>query len=244
MIVLDKIIKKYQKYVIDIYLEDDFLKKTKVEKKVDDLIDKVYEHHVENDFYNELFQSKEPFILAHIANISFCRNYDLYKSLEILGWIKNNAYDLTFTENQEKNRFWQENFSKRSVDELKRRILFYEKVADHQLFLDYYHCLHLFDCFYLKYLYKDVKESRKYMDSIFQLVAKVKKVQKESKFFEILLEESQLMPDRLYYIMTCYVMCKFGYRKDEARARLSQILENEIPLVMWKMLKEFISEVE
>ena len=240
---LEKIIQKYEKNVIKLYLEDDFVKKTRIERKIDAIIAEVYEQHVEDEFYNKMFASTNLFVLAHIANSSFCNNFDLYKSLEILESIKSNAYNLFFTDIEEKNIFWQDFFSKMSLVNIRNKIEFYESINDQELFDAYYYCTDLFDKYYEKYLLNDVQTCINFLELIFASISKLQEEKKESKFFDILLTKSIPMQSRLYLIMTCYLMCHYNYRFHEAMNILLQIKEKDVPLPMWRMLRDILNQL-
>jgi hypothetical protein len=138
---IEKLIADFENLAYKVFAEDDFSKKNKIETKIGTLVDKVYEQGVEQIFYDKLFNCDNLHARIEIAFVSSNRNYDLYKSLEVLESIKKDAYTLTFFEDVQKNKKWQEYFSNLSNLQIKEKIAFLEETNDEFLFKIYYDCI-------------------------------------------------------------------------------------------------------
>lgn len=233
---LENFIKKYKKLVIEVYLEEDFVKKNKINKKIDSLVESVYNQNQEDEFFAILFEDEEPFVKHHIANLSFVKNYNLYKSLEIFKYIKNNACNLKFCDVEEKNKQWQEFFANISFHELEQRIALYEEISDNLVFESYFKCLNLFYVFYENYMLK--KDYLQTLNILTQTIQSCKSEQKINKLFNILVKQTKNAKSKLDIIITCLMMKKFNYKTNEAEKLLMEICENEVSLIMWKLLNE------
>lgn len=235
---LNKYIDMYKNLVAEVYNEEDFKKQNKIDAKIDKIINSIYNENLENEFYNILFESHEPFVVAHISNISFYKNHNLKLSLEKMKWIKQNAQSLRFVENNEKNKKWQDYFANKSLKEMEDRLALYNKINDKNLFNKFFAFQQICDDLFQNYLIK-----RNWFDKKQELLLSIEELEEKSKFFEICLEKFKEAKTPLYAILTYYAMCKFNYNRQEAIYALKNINETEINQILLKLRNEILTEI-
>lgn len=238
---ISKLIDKYKKLVVEVYNEEDLVKQNKIDVKIDKIINEVYEEHLEKEFFKTLFDSSEAPIVAHISDVSFCKNYDLKTSLEKMKWLKNNANELQFVEDLQKNKKWQSFYANKSITEIEDRVAFYNKINDEVLFNNFFTFQQLCDDLFQIYISKKNLSSKK--QELLLSIEDLKKVSKEKKFFDICIEKFKETKTPLYIILTYYVMGKFDYKKKEAIYALKTIDETRMNLPMLKLRNELLFEI-
>jgi hypothetical protein len=241
---IEKIIADFESLAYNVFAEDDFSKKNKIETKIDALVDKVYEQGVEQIFYDRLFNSTNLLARIEIAFVSSNRNYDLYKSLEVLKSIKKDAYSLTFFEDNQKNKKWQDYFANLSNVQLRGKIAFLEDTNDEFLFKKYYDCIYLFGQYYDSYILSKLVLMQEIKEKILSLLEGVKAEGKLNQFFEILFKQAKKEKSLLNLILINYFSWLEKYNPDQAEKNLKQILKNkQLNPKMLTFVKERLSEM-
>jgi hypothetical protein len=244
---IEKIIADFESLAYKVFAEDNFSKKNKIETKIDTLVDKVYEQGVEQIFFDRLFNSTNLLARIEIAFVSSNRNYDLYKSLEVLESIKKDAYTLTFFEDIQKNKKWQDYFSNLSNVQLKEKIAFLKETNDEFLFKKYYDCIYLLGQYYYSYILYKLALKQEINERIVLLFESVKAEGKLNQFFEILFKQAKKEKSLLNLILINYFSWLEKYNPNEAINNLKQILKNQNKQLNPKMLtflNDIISETE
>jgi hypothetical protein len=243
---VEKLIADFECLAYKVFAEDDFSKKNKIETKIDALIDKAYEQGLEQIFYDRLFKSDNLLARIEIAFVSCNRNYDLYKSLEVLESIKENAHSLTFFEDIQKNKKWQDYFSNLSNAQLKEKISFFEETNDKFLAKKYYDCIYLFGQYYDSYILLKFVLMQETKEKILSLLEGVKTEGKLNQFFEILSKQAERDKSLINLILTNYFSWLEKYNPNEAINNLKVIIKKRACELNPKMLlfvKERLSEM-
>lgn len=233
---IEKIISNFETLAFKVFSEDDIIKKNKIENKIELLVDKVYEQGLEQLFYDKLFNSPALFDRIEIAIVSFNRNYDLYKSLEVLEKIKNDAGNLMFFDEPEKNKKWQDYFSKFSTVQIKEKIAFLEEVNDEFLFKKYYECIELFDKYYDGYILSKQVVMQETREKILKLLDGVGNSEKLSRFFAILSAKVEESNSLIYSILINYFSWVVKYNILTAINNLQRIINKRADELNPKML--------
>jgi hypothetical protein len=243
---IEKLIAEFEKLAYQVFSEEDFNKKNQIETKIERLVDKVYAQGLEKLFYDRLFDSTDPLTRVEIAMVSSDRNYDLYKSLEVLERIKHDAQDLVFFEDATKNEKWREYFSHLTNVQLKEKIAFFEEINDEYLFQSYYDCIRLFDQYYARYVsLNTVTEENK--AKILSLLKGIKEDGKLDRFFSILLKQAEKDKSILRLILANYFSWTIEYQTEKSSRNLKQILKRygkELNPKMLAFLRDTVDEIE
>ena len=243
---LVKKVKQFETLACKVFYEDDFIKKNKIDEQIEKLVNTVYESGEEDEFYRALFSSKNPLALVEIALISASRNYDLYKSLEILEAIKHNAHNIIFFEEESKNKKWQEFFSIQGNTGLKEKIKFYEQVGDDFLFKSFYSYISLCSKYYDCYVHSKIQEQKKIFNNFLRLYEELKDFGKTDRFFAIVYAKIKEDKSKLNTVVTAYIVGKIGYDADFAKKTLSEMVTVKAKDLNPKMLKfttELLAEI-
>jgi hypothetical protein len=243
---IEKIIADFESLAYKVFAEDDFSKKNKIETKIDTLVDEVYEQGVEQIFYDRLFNSTNLLARIEIAFISSNRNYDLYKSLEVLEGIKKDAHVLTFFEDIQKNKKWQDYFSNLSNLQIKEKIAFLEETNDEFLFKKYYDCIYLFGQYYDSYILSKPVVLQETKERIVFLLESVRTEKKLNQFFKILFKQVEKDKSLLNLILANYFSWLEKHDQGEAINNLKAIIKKRADELNPKMLlfvKERLSEM-
>jgi hypothetical protein len=238
---VEKLITNFESLAYKVFAEDDFIKKNKIETKIDVLVDKVYAQGFEQIFYDKLFNSANLLARIEIAFVSSNRNYDLYKSLEVLERTKKDAYALTFFEDVQKNKKWQDYFANLSNEQIKEKIAFLEETNDEFLFKKYYDCIYLFGKYYDSYILSKSAVLQETKEKIVLLFESVKAEEKLNHFFVILFKQAEKDKSLLNLILTNYFSWLEKYNTDESINNLKAIIKKRADELNPKMLT-FIKE--
>jgi hypothetical protein len=243
---IEKLIADFENLAYKVFAEDDFSKKNKIETKIGTLVDKVYEQGVEQIFYDKLFNCDNLHARIEIAFVSSNRNYDLYKSLEVLESIKKDAYTLTFFEDVQKNKKWQEYFSNLSNLQIKEKIAFLEETNDEFLFKKYYDCIYLFGQYYENYILSKTVVLQATKENIVSLFESVNEEGKLNQFFEILYKQAEKDKSLINLILINYFSWLEKHNQNEAINNLKTIIKKRAGELNPKMLlfvKDRLSEM-
>lgn len=243
---IEKLIANFETLAYNVFAEDDFNRKNQIDTKIDLLVDKVYAHGLEQVFYERLFNSHELFARIEIAFVSNDRNYDLYKSLEILEKTKKDARTLIFFNDSQKNREWQDYFAKFTNTQLKEKIAFYEELNDELLFKKYYDCICLYGKYYDSYILSKKALMQKTKERIVLLLNSVSDRGKLSQFFVILFKKAEENKSLIHLILTNYfswIMKQNAQAVIENLRNIVQEYANDLNPKMLTFAKDIINEM-
>lgn len=243
---IEKLIANFETLAYNVFAEDDFNRKNQIDTKIELLVDKVYAHGIEPVFYERLFNSPELFARIEIAFVSSDRNYDLYKSLEILEKTKKDARTLIFFNDSQKNREWQDYFAKFTNTQLKEKIAFYEELNDELLFKKYYDCICLYGKYYDSYILSKKALMQKTKERIVLLLNSVSDRGKLSQFFVILFKKAEENKSLIHLILTNYfswIMKQNAQAVIENLRNIVQEYANDLNPKMLTFAKDMINEM-
>lgn len=243
---IEKLIDTFETLAYNVFAEDDFNKKNKIETKIESLVDKIYAQGLEQLFYDKLFNSDKLFTRIEIALVSSCRNYDLYKSSEILEKTKKEARTLMFFDDDRKNRKWQDFFSNFTDVQLKEKIAFFEELSDEFLFKKYYDCITLYEQYYDSYLLSKKQVMQETKEKIVLLLNCVSDRGKLNVFFVILFKKAEQNKSLINLILTNYFSWVMKQNSETAINNLRNIVQkhsNELNPKMLMFAKDKINEM-
>ncbi|MGN0812727.1 MAG: hypothetical protein ACI4MQ_04365 [Candidatus Coproplasma sp.] len=243
---IEKLVSNFETLVYDLFAEDDFNKQNKIENKIELLVNKVYAQGLERLFYDKLFNSPDLFARIEIAIVSFNRNYDLYKSLEVLEQIKKDIDKLTVFDDPEKNKKWQDYFTKFSNLQLKEKIAFLEELNDEYLFKKYFECIALFDLYYDGYVLTKQAVMQTTKENIVIILNSVDDSGKLSRLLAILFTKAEESKSLIYLILINYFSLVMKYNPQTAIINLQGIVNkcaDELNPKMLAFAKDRLNEM-
>lgn len=243
---IEKLMNTFETLAYNVFAEDDFNKKNEIETKIELLVDKVYAQGLEQLFYDKLFNSPQWFTRIEIALVSSHRNYDLYKSLEVLEKTKKDARTLIFFDDARKNEKWQDYFSKFTAAQLKEKIAFYEELNDEFLFKKYYDCMFLYGQYYDSYILSKKSVMQETKEKIVLLLDCVSDRGKLSRFFAILFQKAEENKSLIHLILTNYFSWIMKQNSETAIHHLRNIVQehaNELNPKMLAFAKDRLNEM-
>ena len=122
---LTKLIQEYKNNSLKLHLADDFSIKKKCIEKSNSIIKKICGDSCQDEFFDALFVSEEPFVLADAAHDAFNCCYKLHTCLDIMEHLKHHAKELTFSQDIKKNKAAQGYYSTQDLSVYKKEVKFY-----------------------------------------------------------------------------------------------------------------------
>jgi hypothetical protein len=243
---VEKMVTDFERLAEQVFATEDFGQKNKIERKIEKLVDKVYAQGVEKIFYDELFVCPHLLARIEIAIVSDDRNYDLYRSLEVLEKAKKDARNSVFFDDLSKNKKWQDYFAQTTNAGLKEKIAFLEEIGDKDLFQNYYDCMFLYGRYYQDYLSSKKVAMEAAKGRLVLLFQDIRNAEKLDRFFALLFRKAEEDKSLLNVILTHYFSWLVKYRSDEEIDALNDILQKrakELNPKMRTFLKERIDEM-
>ncbi|MDD4001147.1 MAG: hypothetical protein PHX62_09720 [Bacilli bacterium] len=224
---LDKLLEEYKEISIKLHLEDDFIIKKKYIDKSNAIIKKVCAQKKEEEFFDSLFSSTEPWVLADAADDGFNCSYNIHKCLSILEHLKENANNLVFCSDPIKNEKARQYYSKfTDLNFYKKEVTFYDYINNDYLYRKCYEYFRLI-AQHINWYY--AQNNKRYKDESIEIINLLNNLKKGNCLdfvFNIANKKYQESEHSLNYLaVNSYYACKFGYERKKYRKILANILK-------------------
>ncbi len=243
MININALVEKYKTNSINSHNTSNFkIKKRYIDRNIS-ILKKVFENNLEKDFFNILYNAKEPYVLADIAIDSFNFKYNLNKSKDIMLYIKKNAYDLNFSTDLKNNQNSQKYYANYDLSKIENEIKFYKEINDVYLYKQFYRYWDLLTSYYNYYV--NNKNVECVCESIYKLLNDINCNDKIDCFIKITTNKFQSLEQYIYISLNYYFMWKIKKNSQYILKELKKIISlntNDNPNLSSLILK-FIGEI-
>lgn len=226
MINIDELVKKYETICMEYFFEENSKKENRLADKMDRILEKVESNKLEKEFMDKIFKSNEPYVLWVSATKTFRRSYDLYKSFDVIKYLIENAENLVFCEDKERNENERNRIKTFKFSTFEKKIKFYEYIGDDYLYNVYRKFpldkqnLHTWD--------GKTKEVHLNLDVLQKNLDLLKELDDKGyidRLYKILMDKMENSIAVLSISEVIYIFAKYNYKKDYAIKKLKEELE-------------------